>query len=103
MKLRILYRGPLESCNYGCEYCPFAKKEDAPETLAADENALNRFVDFIAARPNTDRLSTFFTPWGEALIRPWYRQALIRLTHLPNIERAAIQTNLSVPIDFAKE
>ncbi|MEN8446791.1 MAG: radical SAM protein, partial [Cyanobacteria bacterium J06555_13] len=27
MNLSILYRGPLLSCNYGCEYCPFAKRQ----------------------------------------------------------------------------
>jgi DNA-binding CsgD family transcriptional regulator len=31
MKLDILYRGPLASCNYGCEYCPFAKRKDTRE------------------------------------------------------------------------
>ena len=28
MNLSILYRGPLSSCNYGCEYCPFAKHRE---------------------------------------------------------------------------
>ena len=34
--LRFLYRGPLESCNYGCVYCPFAKKVDSRADLAKD-------------------------------------------------------------------
>jgi hypothetical protein len=41
------------------------------------------------------RLSILFTPWGEALIRPWYQQALAKLSHLPQIDKVAIQTNLS--------
>src|SRR5687767_9513924 len=100
MRLDILYRGPLASCNYGCEYCPFAKREDPPELLEADRRALDRFVEFVEQRPAGDRISVFFTPWGEALIRPWYRDALARLTQLPQIARAAVQTNLSVPVDF---
>ena len=36
VRLSILYRGPLASCNYGCEYCPFAKRKDSREALATD-------------------------------------------------------------------
>ena len=100
MKLTFLYRGPLSSCNYGCEYCPFAKREESDAELARDEAALARFVEWIAARPADDRLRVFFTPWGEALVRPWYRDALARLTTMPQVEKAAIQTNLSAPLSF---
>lgn len=99
MKLAILYRGPLESCNYACEYCPFAKVKEGPEALARDRAALERFVEWVASRTQ-DRLSVFFTPWGEALIRPWYQQALARLSHLPHVDRVAIQTNLSCRLDW---
>jgi MoaA/NifB/PqqE/SkfB family radical SAM enzyme len=99
MKLSILYRGPLESCNYGCAYCPFAKKRDTPEELAADRAALERFVGWVAGRPD-DSLAVFFTPWGEALVRPWYQDALARLTALPHVRRAAVQTNLSARLDW---
>lgn len=99
MKLAILYRGPLESCNYACEYCPFAKVKEGPEALARDRAALERFVDWAATR-SADRLSVFFTPWGEALIRPWYQQALARLSRLPHVDRVAIQTNLSCRLDW---
>lgn len=101
-ELRLLYRGPLESCNYGCEYCPFAKREDPPELLAADQAALERFVAYVSSRPVGERWSVFFTPWGEALVRPWYRSALVELSRLPNIVRVAVQTNLSVPVDFLR-
>lgn len=103
MKLNILYRGPLESCNYGCEYCPFAKREDDARVLAADRAALEKFVAFIAGRPSSDQFSILFTPWGEALVRSWYRDALVELTKMPNVVRAAVQTNLSVPVEFARE
>ena len=42
--IRMLYRGPLASCNYDCPYCPFAKRRDPPELLRADRAALTRFV-----------------------------------------------------------
>ena len=34
--LRILYRGPLSSCNYGCPYCPFAKHHETAAELKVD-------------------------------------------------------------------
>ena len=46
--LSILWRGPLASCNYGCAYCPFAKKVDSRAELARDRRALERFVDWFA-------------------------------------------------------
>lgn len=99
--LAVLYRGPLASCNYGCEYCPFAKRVDSREELAADARALARFVTWACAR--NAPTSVLFTPWGEALIRRPYRQALIDLTHAPHIDRAAIQTNLSVDIEWTAQ
>lgn len=99
MDLTILYRGPLSSCNYGCPYCPFALRQETPAELAADHTALNRLVDWAAGRTG-DRLSIFFTPWGEALIRPWYHEAIARLTAMPHIARIAIQTNLSTRLDW---
>ncbi len=102
MKLDLLYRGPLESCNYGCTYCPFAKREDPPEALSRDRAALDRFMGWIRARRG-DWLGVLFTPWGEALIRPWYRDALVELTNLPHVRRASIQTNLSTPVDWTSD
>lgn len=94
LKLKILYRGPLASCNYDCWYCPFAKVHDTAGQLAADRQALVRFVDWVARR-ESDQISVLLTPWGEGLTRPWYQEALARLTHLPQVPKAAIQTNLS--------
>ncbi|MFD5769854.1 STM4011 family radical SAM protein [Streptomyces sp. NPDC127049] len=94
MDLTLLYRGPLASCDYDCPYCPFAKRRDSPETLRADRAALERFTGW-AAGQGGDRLRILFTPWGEGLVRSWYRRALVELSRLPHVERVAIQTNLS--------
>jgi hypothetical protein len=102
MKYRILYRGPLSSCNYGCDYCPFAKRDETYDQLEGDRQALNRFVAWTAAQSGQS-FGIFFTPWGEALIRRWYQRALVTLSHLPHVERAAIQTNLSCGIDWVRE
>jgi MoaA/NifB/PqqE/SkfB family radical SAM enzyme len=102
LNLSILYRGPLSSCNYGCTYCPFAKHAESAAELSADRCALERFTDWVSRRSD-DRIGILFTPWGEALIRRWYQEALVRLTRLPHVTRAAIQTNLSCRLDWVEE
>jgi hypothetical protein len=97
--LTILYRGPLASCDYDCPYCPFAKRRDTPEQLRADRAALERFAGW-AANGAGGTLSLLFTPWGEGLIRSWYRRTLTELSLLPHIRRVAIQTNLSCRTDW---
>jgi hypothetical protein len=96
MKLGVLYRGPLSSCNYDCGYCPFAKRRESAEELAEDRAALQRFCARIAELDQSD-WRVFFTPWGEALARSWYRDAIASLSLMPHVRRAAIQTNLSCP------
>ncbi|WP_034384400.1 STM4011 family radical SAM protein [Herbidospora cretacea] len=91
--LTILYRGPLASCDYDCAYCPFAKRRDTPEQLRADRAALRRFTEWTAAQDH--EVSVLFTPWGEGLVRSWYREAMVGLSHQANVRRVAIQTNLS--------
>ena len=98
LKLRILYRGPLSSCNYECNYCPFAKRHESAAELKHDRHCLERFVAWVAQQ--TDELSILFTPWGEGLTRPWYQQALVQISHLPHVRRVAIQTNLSCSLDW---
>lgn len=102
MKYRILYRGPLSSCNYGCAYCPFAKRAETHDQLEGDRQALSCFVAWVATQ-SRHTLGIFFTPWGEALIRRWYQRALVTLSHLPHVKRAVIQTNLSCGIDWVRE
>lgn len=103
MNLSVLYRGPLASCNYDCPYCPFAKRRDSRAELRADRTALDRFVDWATRNPDNDRLSVLFTPWGEGLSRSWYRDALVRLSRLPHLDRVAIQTNLACRLDWLAE
>lgn len=102
MRYNILYRGPLVSCNYACDYCPFAKRAQSRGELAEDRSALERFVEW-AAGQSRDQLGVLFTPWGEALIRPWYQRALARLTQMKHVERAVIQTNLSCGMLWVEE
>jgi MoaA/NifB/PqqE/SkfB family radical SAM enzyme len=101
MNLSILYRGPLSSCNYGCTYCPFAKHKETRAEHEVDRRTLDRFVNWIAARTD-DQIGILFTPWGEALIRKRYQHALIQLTNLPNVTKAAIQTNLSCNLEWVE-
>lgn len=102
MRLTILYRGPLSSCNYDCYYCPFAKRIDNPEQLANDRECLKHFVDW-CERSELKELSVFFTPWGEALTRKWYWEAFRRLTNLTHVKKVAVQTNLSANLSWIDE
>jgi len=97
----ILYRGSLSSCNYACSYCPFAKTKNTRAELAQDEKELHRFVDWVAQQK--ERIGILFTPWGEGLIRKYYQKAMLRLSHLPNVYRVAIQTNLSCKTEWMAE
>ena len=102
MNLSILYRGPLSSCNYACDYCPFAKRTETPDELAHDRACLERFVAWVGSRAN-DSVGVLFTPWGEALVRNWYQDALASLTRRPNLTKAAIQTNISCKLDWVED
>lgn len=93
--LHLLYRGPLSSCNYDCSYCPFAKHRSPPEELAEDEQALLRFTSWVIDEASDRRIAILFTPWGEGLVRRWYRDAMVRLSHAEHVAKVAIQTNLS--------
>ncbi len=102
LELTILYRGPLSSCNYDCSYCPFAKRHETAAQLRLDREALWRFVDWIE-REDQNTYSIQFTPWGEALTRRWYREAMIRLSHFDHVKKVAIQTNLSWNTDWVSD
>lgn len=99
--LTILWRGSLESCNYGCPYCPFAKTKDDRQALKADREALERFAAWVLSRPYN--VSVLITPWGEALIRRYYRDEMARLSHAANVPTIAVQTNLSCRLDWLEE
>lgn len=104
LDLTILYRGALSSCNYACPYCPFAKHTETDSEHATDAAALERFVDWVEAQTSgRHTFSIFFTPWGEALVRRRYQKTMIRLTNLPQVQKAAIQTNLSCRLEWTEE
>jgi MoaA/NifB/PqqE/SkfB family radical SAM enzyme len=99
VNLSILFRGHLASCNYACGYCPFAKREDDLAARERDRASLERFVAWAEGWAG-GRLGILFTPWGEALVREWYREAMARLSRLPHVDRVVAQTNLSGPLSF---
>jgi MoaA/NifB/PqqE/SkfB family radical SAM enzyme len=101
LNLSILYRGLLSSCNYACSYCPFAKHWESSEELLADQIGLQRFIAWVASH-SADQFAILLTPWGEALVRSWYRDAIVQLSHLPHVSKVAVQTNLSCQLDWLK-
>lgn len=96
--LSLLYRGTLESCNYDCGYCPFAKRIDSPARLARDADEVARFADWVGRQRRP--MSVLFTPWGEALVRRHYRDAMTALSQMPHVRKVALQTNLSGPLGW---
>ncbi|MES2934919.1 MAG: STM4011 family radical SAM protein [Pseudomonadota bacterium] len=96
MSLKVIYRGHLTDCNYSCEYCPFAKEKNSREMQALDRNDLARFVAWVEANSSAAMpMEIFITPYGEALVRKWYQEAMIALSHLPHVKKVAAQTNLA--------
>jgi len=96
--LTLQYRGSLESCNYACPYCPFAKRKDTPSTLRRDALELERFGDWVGSQTSVIRV--LFTPWGEALVRRHYRDSVLALAALPHVSQVSAQTNLSAPLNW---
>lgn len=96
--LSLLYRGTLESCNYDCPYCPFAKRQDSRARLERDAREVARFVAWVGGQ--TRPISVLFTPWGEAIVRRHYREAVTALSRMPHVRQVAMQTNLSGPLGW---
>lgn len=99
LSLSLLYRGPVTSCNFDCSYCPFAHASDPPDVIDADRIGVERLVGWAERRPDAE-LGIFFTPRGEALLHPHYRDAIVRLSRCRSVRRVAIQTNLSVDLGW---
>jgi len=99
--LALLYRGPLASCNYSCNYCPFSGAAGDSQ-LGADVQALERFVAWVRQREGRclSRLALLFAPRGEALIHPHYQRAAATLSRLDGVAAVAFQTNLSCDLDW---
>ncbi len=104
LSFSLYYRGSLSSCNYACPYCPFSKTVDSRETLLRDRQQLEQFVQWAREQEQAgNRLSIFFNPYGEGLVHGWYRRAMVELSHLPHVDKVAIQTNLSVKLDWTTD
>ena len=97
----ILYRGSLSSCNYACDYCPFAKTKNSRAELSVDKAELVKFCDWVETR--TESIGILFTPWGEALVRSYYRNAMVELSHMSNVSKVAIQTNMSCSTEWVEK
>lgn len=92
----ILYRGSLKSCNYDCSYCPFSKHQSGQRELQQDRKAWFRFVEsMVGAVASDDYRAFMLTPYGEALIYPWYWEGLAKLSRTEKLEVVGAQTNLS--------
>jgi len=91
----IYYRGLLSSCNYSCSYCCFARKKPGKTELIKDEESLKKFCDFIDNTEFKNKVSIFFTPYGEGLIHDYYVEAVGRLAANPKCKYISCQTNLS--------
>ena len=89
----IYYRGLLNSCNYSCSYCSFAKGSSSGQLLEKDENMLRQFHETI--RCSGQGLRIMILPYGEALIHSYYSEGIINLASLPNVLGISCQTNLS--------
>lgn len=100
--LTVMYRGPLTSCNYACGYCPFAKWTESAARLQKDRDSLAAFVSWLRSQSQF-RWNILFTPWGEALVRRWYRQAMCELSHCEHVSIVSAQTNLSCGLDWLAE
>ncbi len=94
----ILYRGSLKSCNYHCSYCPFSRHPMSERELARDREQWFSFVRTLERQRRGIR-ALMVTPYGEALIHPWYWEGLGRLSALPEMDAVGAQTNLSFPIE----
>lgn len=96
MNLKILYRGHVSDCNYSCPYCPFSNTRNDAVQRGRDRGDLLRFLDWVDDQGAMGwRLEILFTPYGEALVHPWYREAMVRLSRTACVAKVAAQTNLS--------
>jgi MoaA/NifB/PqqE/SkfB family radical SAM enzyme len=100
--LKILYRGPLSSCNYDCPYCPFGKHRETAEELKVDKQCLEKFVTWVSQCVDRS-IGILFTPWGEALTRRWYQIAMVQLSQFEHVQRVAVQTNLSARLEWLQD
>ena len=106
-KQMLLYRGSLKSCNYHCSYCPFSKRRSSEHELARDRSQWIQFCGSVSHRAGgriggsvSHRAggsvgAVMVTPYGEALIHPWYWEGMAAISSLETIDAVGAQTNLS--------
>lgn len=98
----ILYRGSLKSCNYHCSYCPFSKHRISSRELEKDQAQWQDFVRILEKRAKALGIRALMvTPYGEALIHPWYFDGFARISRMDEIDAVGAQTNLSFPVKEA--
>jgi MoaA/NifB/PqqE/SkfB family radical SAM enzyme len=99
MSLTLLYRGASDQCNYDCWYCPFRSSRTSGSAADTERDELARLLAWL--RATTEReLRLFFTPKGEALIRPAVRHAIRDICRLEQVSKVAVQTNLSWDLEW---
>ena len=98
MTYTFYYRNYLKNCNYKCEYCPFHKYTASEKMIERDKKYLYKFIKFIKSL--NKKVKIFFAPKGEALIYDYYKEALVYLSYLENVDEMVIQTNLSGTLEW---
>ena len=88
----LYYRGLLSSCNYRCGYCSFKTRRRLVDA-EADAEALFRFCQWVH---KTGAENVMFVPFGEAMIYPYYWEAMANLA--ATVSRVGCQTNLSFSV-----
>lgn len=98
----ILYRGSLKSCNYHCSYCPFSKRRISSHELTRDQEQWKDFARILEKRAKTLGIRALMvTPYGEALIHPWYIEGFAQISRMEEMDAVGAQTNLSFPVKEA--
>ena len=92
----IYYRGLLNSCNYCCSYCSFAKGSLSEQLVEKDKCLFRQFQNTISR--HGEGLQIMILPYGEALIHSYYREGIVSLAGLPNVSGISCQTNLSFDV-----
>lgn len=97
MGTQFYYRGYLTSCNYSCEYCPFSKRKMTAEQEKKDREALEKFL--CQMETETEEHALQIVPYGEALVHPYYWEAMAKFSRIKTEVYTGCQTNLSFPVE----
>lgn len=98
----VLYRGSLKSCNYHCSYCPFSKHAPSQKENDRDRQQWFSFVrTYVEQAEERSIHALMVTPYGEALVYPWYWEGLAYVSALAVTDAAGAQTNLGFPVKEA--